>query len=89
MLRSPQKSKDLFQHVMLAVGVVFVVLEEPALQRSRHPEIFVVLSILNASTAASQHLHSSGTNQAFFAPYRCNATGQQINDIDKYKQVCV
>ena len=50
--------------------------------------VCLFFDLVNASTTAGEYLRPLGESHAFFTRYRCNANGQQINDIDNYNQVC-
>ena len=50
--------------------------------------VCLFFDVVNTSTTAGQYLRPLGESHAFFTRYRCNAAGQQINDIDNYNQVC-
>ena len=50
--------------------------------------VFVFFDVVSTSTTAGQYLRPLGESHAFFTRYRCNAAGQQINDIDNYNLVC-
>ena len=50
--------------------------------------ICLFFDVVNTSETAGQYLRPLGESHAFFTRYRCNAAGQQINDIDNYNLVC-
>ena len=50
--------------------------------------VCLFFDVVNTSLTAGQYLRPLGESHAFFTRYRCNAAGQQINDIDNYNQVC-
>ena len=50
--------------------------------------VCLFFDVVNTSTTAGEYLRPLGESHAFFTRYRCNAAGQQINDIDNYNQVC-
>ena len=50
--------------------------------------VSLFFDVVNTSTTAGQYLRPLGESHAFFTRYRCNAAGQQINDIDNYNLVC-
>ena len=50
--------------------------------------VCLFFDVVNSSTTAGQYLRPLGESHAFFTRYRCNAAGQQINDIDNYNLVC-
>ena len=50
--------------------------------------VCLLFDVVNTSTTAGQYLRPLGESHSFFTRYRCNAAGQQINDIDNYNQVC-
>ena len=50
--------------------------------------VCLFFDVVNTSTTAGQYLRPLGESHAFFTRYRCNAAGQQTNDIDNYNQVC-
>ena len=50
--------------------------------------VCLFFDVVNTSQTAGQYLRPLGESHAFFTRYRCNAAGQQINDIDNYNQVC-
>ena len=49
--------------------------------------VCLFFDLVNTSTTAGEYLGPLGESNAFFTRYRCNANGQQINDIDSYNQV--
>ena len=50
--------------------------------------VCLFFGVVNTSTTAGQYLRPLGESRSFFTRYRCNAAGQQINDIDNFNQVC-
>ena len=50
--------------------------------------VSLFFDLVNTDTDAAKYLRPLGESHAFFTRYRCNAAGQQINDIDNYNQVC-
>ena len=50
--------------------------------------ICLFFDVVNTSQTAGEYLRPLGESHAFFTRYRCNAAGQQINDIDNYNLVC-
>ena len=54
--------------------------------------VCLFFDVVNTSTTAGEYLRQNlrplGESHAFSTRYRCNAAGQQINDIDNYNQVC-
>ena len=50
--------------------------------------ICLFFDAVNTSLTAGQYLRPLGESHTFFTRYRCNAAGQQINDIDNYNLVC-
>ena len=49
--------------------------------------VCLFFDLVNTSQTAGQYLRPLGESHAFFTRYRCNAAGQQINDIDNYNLV--
>ena len=50
--------------------------------------VCLFFDVVNTSTAAGQYLRLFGESRTFFTRYRCNAAGQQIDDIDNYNSAC-
>ena len=50
--------------------------------------ICLFFDLVNDDPDANKFLRPLGESHAFFTRYRCNAAGQQINDIDNYNLVC-
>ena len=50
--------------------------------------VSLFFDVANTDTDANKYLRPLGESHAFFTRYRCNAAGQQINDIDNYNLVC-
>ena len=50
--------------------------------------VSLLFDLVNTDADANKYLRPLGESHAFFTRYRCNAAGQQINDIDNYNLVC-